>query len=120
LAVEVVLPEPCRPTSMIFRGRAVLSAVAPSPSSRTSSSWMILTICWPGVTPLSTSWPAHCACTRSTNPRATATFTSASIRAVRTSDSASAIFSSVSRPTPRRLRMAWPSLSVSDSNMTGL
>ena len=45
---------------MILRGRALLSAVEPSPRSRTSSSWMIFTICWPGVTPFRTSWPAHC------------------------------------------------------------
>src|SRR5208282_4389694 len=102
---------------MTLRGRAPLSAVAPSPSRRTSSSWMILTTCWPGVTPLSTSWPAHSAWTRSVNSRATLKWTSAERSAVRTSASAAAMFSSESLPTPRRLRRAEDSLSVSVSNI---
>jgi hypothetical protein len=102
---------------MTLRGRAALSAVEPSPRRRTSSSWMIFTICWPGVTPFRTSWPAHSACTFSTNSLATLKWTSAERSAARTSARAAAMFSSDNFPTPRRFLSAEDSLSVRESNM---
>jgi hypothetical protein len=59
-AVVVVLPEPCRPTIRIAAGGlSIFSAPgSPSPvSTWTSSSWTILTTCWPGVTDLVIAWP---------------------------------------------------------------
>ena len=50
MAAVVVLPEPCRPASMITVGGrpANASRESPAPISATSSSWTILTTCWPG------------------------------------------------------------------------
>ena len=55
----MVLPEPCRPTSISGTGAGASrsSAFASEPSISTSSSWTILTTCWPGVTERITSWP---------------------------------------------------------------
>ena len=61
-AAVVVLPEPCRPTSMTTVGgfgARRQSAAAPSPSSSTSWSWTILMTCWAGFRPCSTSAPTR-------------------------------------------------------------
>ena len=55
------------------------------PSSATSSSLTIFTICWPGVSDSSTSLPIARSRMRSTKARATRKLTSASSRATRTS-----------------------------------
>ena len=116
-AEVVVLPEPWRPTIIIFRGRIGERPVSPSPRSFSSSSLIIFTICWPGVTDLMTSSPTHCAFTLSMNSLATLKCTSAESRALRTSSSAAAMFSSVSFPRPRRLRSAFDKFSVSPSSI---
>jgi hypothetical protein len=53
-AAVVVLPEPCRPTSMIGTGGGALRSIGtpPSPSVATSWSCTSLTTIWPGVTDL--------------------------------------------------------------------
>ena len=57
LAAAVVLPEPCRPAIRITVGGREAN-VMPGPRSppiiASSSSWTILTTCWPGL-----SWPMH-------------------------------------------------------------
>ena len=66
-AVVVVLPEPCRPTIRIGAGGLSMrrpSALASPASTRTSSSWTILTTCWPGVTDFVTAWPRGLLCHR--------------------------------------------------------
>ncbi len=52
---------------MIRAGLSRLSGSASPPSSVVSSSWKILTICWPGVTLRSTSWPSAFSLTRAMN-----------------------------------------------------
>ena len=71
LAVVVVLPEPCRPTIRMVTGAGALRSmpICVSPSTRTSSSWTILTTCWPGVTDLVTSAPTARSRTCSTKAR---------------------------------------------------
>ncbi len=100
-AVVVVLPEPCRPTIRI--GAGGLSIFRPSAfwspaSTRTSSSWTILTTCWPGVTDFVTAWPLAFSVTALTKSRATGSDTSASSSATRTSRSAMETSSSLSAP----------------------
>ena len=57
LAAVVVLPEPCRPTSISGTGAGALRSIgcASEPSISTSWSWTILTTIWPGVTERMTS-----------------------------------------------------------------
>ena len=59
LAAVVVLPEPCRPTSISATGAGALRSIAcaSEPSISTSWSLTILTTIWPGVTERTTSWP---------------------------------------------------------------
>ncbi len=77
------------------------SFVSP-PITSTSSSWIILTICCPGVTDVRTSFPIAFSFTAFTKSRVTLKLTSASRKARRTSRSESATFSSVRVPCPRR------------------
>ena len=65
---------------------------------RTSSSWTILTTCWPGVTDFVTAWPRAFSVTALTKSRATGSETSASSSATRTSRSATPMSSSLSAP----------------------
>ena len=107
-AALVVLPEPCRPTSITTVGGwgAIARRWAEPPSSSTSSSRTTLTTCCPGVSDWSTSCPTALTRTRSMKPFTTLKLTSASSRATRTSRRASWMFSSVNRPNPRsRSRM---------------
>src|SRR5438067_4463663 len=119
LAAVVVLPEPCRPISMITVGGcgAHASRCPLPPSSSTSSSWTTFTTCWAGVSDLRTSWPIAFSRTRSTKPRTTLKLTSASSRATRISRSASWMLSSVSRPWPPRRSKIDCSLVLRESNM---
>src|SRR5438309_8946967 len=119
LAAVVVLPEPCKPISMITVGGcgAHASRCPLPPSSSTSSSWTTFTTCWAGVSDLRTSWPIAFSRTRSTKPRTTLKLTSASSRATRTSRSASWMLSSVSRPWPPRRSKIDCSLALKESNM---
>src|SRR5262245_12078863 len=78
---------------------------------------MILMICWPGWTLWMTSWPRDLVLTRSMKSRATLKFTSASSRAIRTSRNDSATFDSEIFPSPRRLRKAFWSFVLKESNM---
>jgi hypothetical protein len=75
---------------------------------------------WPGVRLFITSVPIARARAASVKDFTTGTATSASSRAMRTWRSVSAMFSSVSRPRPRRASMAWPSRLLSVSNMRRL
>ena len=64
----VVLPEPCKPQSMMteifpFRSRGASSL----PISAINSSWTSLMNCWPGVTDLMTESPIAFSFTRFTN-----------------------------------------------------
>ena len=72
------------------------------PSTATSSSWTILTICCPGLTPVSTSAPSARSRTRATKSLTTLKLTSASSRASRISRSDSSRSASVMRALPRR------------------
>ena len=103
-AAVVVLPAPCRPASSTMAGGCArrLSGRTPSPMTRTSSSWMILISAWPGVRLLWISCPTTCALTSSMKVLTTGSATSASSSAMRTWRRVSAMFSSVSRPRPRR------------------
>ncbi len=120
-AVEVVFPEPCSPTIRITVGgdEAQVSVGRPSPMRFASSSCTIFTICWPGLTDLTTASPVARSCTRDRNSRVTAKFTSASRRTRRTSRSPSRIMGSVSTPRWRSLARALSSLVLSSSNMRG-
>ena len=59
LAAVVVLPEPCRPTSIRATGGLPLKSSRGDspPNSVVSSSWTILTTCWAGVRDRMTSSP---------------------------------------------------------------
>ena len=115
LPAVVVLPEPCRPTIRIGTGGAAfrLSGTAPSPpSSSIITSLTILTICWPGVTEVSTSEPSARSRTLAMKSRTTGSATSASSKATRTSLSASPM--SVSDRAPRWRRRSKTPESLSD------
>ena len=100
LAAVVVLPEPCRPTSISGTGAGALRSIgsASEPSISTSWSWTIFTTIWPGVTERMTSWPTALARTLSVKERTTSSATSASISARRTSRIASLTSASDSAP----------------------
>ena len=87
LAAVVVLPAPCRPTSMIATGAGALRSIASlrRRASRSAQSWTILTTIWPGVTDLTTAAPTALVRARSMNERTTSSETSASSSARRTS-----------------------------------
>src|SRR5262245_25373392 len=115
---DVVLPAPCKPTIMMQLGLALKFRPAfCEPRSSVSSSAMILTICWPGWTLWTTSSPMDLVLTRSMKSRATLKFTSASSNASRTSRRASPTLDSEILPRPRRLRKAFWSLLLNESNI---
>src|SRR5579875_1796418 len=103
----VVLPEPCRPTSMMTLGggppRSSLFLPSVPPSTSMSSSLTIESTCCAGERLPMTSAPMAFCFTRSTNWRATRRFTSASIKARRTSRRATLTSSSVNLPCPLKL-----------------
>ena len=100
-AVVVVLPEPCRPTSITAAGGLAaaiwISALSP-PSISTRWSLTILMTCWPGATLFSTSAPTAFSRTPATKSLTTGSATSASSRAMRTSRSAASTSASLSAP----------------------
>src|SRR3990172_2612349 len=119
LAAVVVLPEPCRPTSITTDGgvAAAVRRPSPAPSRFSSSSWTILMTCCPGVRLSRTSLPTARSRTAATKSRATRRFTSASRRTMRTWRSASSTSRSVRRPRPVIFWKTPFSFSVSDSNI---
>ncbi len=90
MATVVVLPEPCKPTSITTVGGfgASSSRAFWPPISAVNSSCTILTTCCAGVRLAITSWPVARWRTTLTKLRTTLKFTSASRRASRTSRSA--------------------------------
>ena len=100
---EVVLPEPCRPTSMMTVGgfELMLSRLSVPPMSAVSSSSTILTTVCAAVNVSSTSCPMARSFTRFTKSFTTLKLTSASRSAIRISRMASFTSSSVSLPCPR-------------------
>src|SRR5690606_1998892 len=119
LPTVVVLPAPCRPAIRITAGAGTLRlrSLACAPITAVSSSRTTLISAWPGVSDLSTSCPTARTLIRSTSACTTGKATSASSSAMRTSRVASRMFSSVSRPRPRRRSMVPDRRWVSDSNM---
>jgi len=103
LALVVALPEPCRPTIRYTLGGALAmrSGTDFSPTVRTSSSWTILTTCWPGPSALLTSAPTARSRIRPTRSLATRKLTSASSRARRISRRAVSTSAAERRPLPR-------------------
>ena len=122
MAAVVVLPAPCRPTSMIATGAGALRSIAcvSPPSVSTSASWTILTTIWPGVTDLTTAAPTALVRVRSMNERTTSSATSASSRARRTSRIAALTSSSERAPRPVSLSNMPESFSERLSNMGSL
>src|SRR3546814_650194 len=104
LAVDVVLPEPWRPTTRIGMGaaarRLIPSAAVPSVSTRWS--WTILMTIWPGVTDFTTASPTAFSRTAATKSLTTGSATSASSSTTRTSRRAAS--TSASLRAPRRVR----------------
>ena len=102
MAAVVVLPAPCRPTSMIATGAGALRSIAcdAPPKVSTSESWTILTTIWPGLTDLITAAPTALARVRSMKERTTSSATSASSSARRTSRMAALTSSSERAPRP--------------------
>ena len=103
LPAEVVLPEPCSPTSMMTVGGLglMLRRLSVPPISAVSSSSTILTTACAAVSVSSTSCPTARSLTRFTKSLTTLKLTSASNSAMRTSRIASFTSSSVSLPCPR-------------------
>ena len=117
-AVEVVLPEPCRPTIATTAGLPLRWNVrSPADSSSTSSSLTILTTCWPADSESRTSWPMARSRTRPTKSLTTLKLTSASSSARRTSRIAASTSASLIRPRPVRLPSVLRSRSLRVSNM---
>ena len=122
LAQLVVLPEPCRPTSMIATGGGASrsSGTASVPSISIRWSWTtLMTIC-PGAIERRTCAPIAFSLTVSTKSLTTGSATSASSSAIRTSRSAAVTSASLSAPR----RVSWPRTSPRRScklsNMAGL
>ncbi len=118
LPASVVLPEPCRPASMITVGGVLANAswrVSP-PRMPISSSLTILTTCWAGLSAPETSAPLARSLMRATNARTTGSDTSASSSASRISRVVASISASVNRPLPRSPCRAPVNRSDSDSN----
>ncbi len=119
LPEEVVLPPPCRPAIRMTLGGCdeVRKRAVSRPRILMSSSWTILTICSSGESAVATWEPSARVRMWSTTSVTTAKLTSDSMRARRISRRASAMFSSVMVPWPRRvLKERW-SLSLRVSNM---
>ena len=110
LAVDVVLPDPCRPTIMTTAGgvTSIIRSDVSDPSIAVSWSLTILTTCCPGVTDRSTLLPTASSVTLSTKSRTTGRATSASSSATRTSRIAERTSASVSAPRPAACRIRRP------------
>ena len=118
LPARVVLPEPCRPASMITVGGVLANAswrVSP-PRMPTSSSLTILTTCWAGFSAADTSAPLARSLMRVTNARTTGSETSASSSASRISRVVASMSASVNRPLPRSPDRTPVNRSERDSN----
>src|SRR5579859_5306371 len=117
-AASVVLPEPCRPASMITVGGflANRSLRASPPRIATSSSLTILMTCWTGLSAAETSSEEARAFTRAMNSLATGRATSASSRTRRISRQVDSISAADSLPLPRSEDRTWVSRSESVSN----
>src|SRR5260370_17335699 len=104
LAASVVLPEPCRPASMITVGGTLANRSRRSspPRMPTSSSLTILTTCWAGFSAPETSSPLARSLTRAMNCLTTGSATSASSREMRISRAVASMSAADSRPRPRR------------------
>ena len=121
LPAVVVLPEPCKPTSIKTVGLLVLYLISDCslPKRTTNSSWTILTKVCPGLSLAKTSWPTAFSLIWARNSLTTLKFTSASSKATRISLSISSMLASVRRDCPLIfLRMFW-NRSVKDSNAIG-
>ena len=104
LPARVVLPEPCRPASMMTVGAFLANRsrrVSP-PRIATSSSLTILMTCWAGLSAPLTSAPRARSLTAAMNSRTTGSATSASSSATRISRAVASMSASESRPLPRR------------------
>src|SRR5882672_752063 len=102
-AAVVVFPDPCSPARSTTAGGATArssSAFSP-PMSAASSRWTTPTSACPGVRLPTTSCPSDASRTRSMKVLTTGNATSASSSATRTSRSASWMFVSVRRASPR-------------------
>ena len=118
LPASVVLPEPCRPASMITVGGSLANRsrrVSP-PRMLISSSLTILTTCWAGLSAPETSAPLARSLIRLTKARTTGSATSASSSAMRISRAVASMSASERRPLPRRSRRAPLSRSERVSN----
>ena len=118
LPASVVLPEPCRPASMITVGGcfANCSRRASPPSVAISSSCTILMTCWAGLSACDTSAPRARSFSRAMNALTTGSATSASSSASRISRAVASMSASVSRPLLRSLAKMPVSRSLSVSN----
>ena len=103
LAASVVLPEPCRPASMMTVGGtfANRSRLVSPPRMPTSSSCTILMTCCAGFSAAETSSPPARSLTRAMNCLTTGSATSASSRAMRISRVVASMSAADSRPRPR-------------------
>src|SRR3954451_21086063 len=119
LPVEVVLPEPWRPTIMKTLGGSLAKRSLASwlPRILISSSWTILMTCCEGESAESTSSPMALTLMFSMSCLTTRKLTSASSSAMRISRRAPSMFSAVSFPSPRRFLKTRCSLSDRLSNM---
>ena len=100
LPASVVLPEPCRPASMITVGGFLANRsrrVSP-PRIVTSSSCTILMTCCAGFSACETSAPAARSLTRAMNCRTTGSATSASSRAMRISRAVASMSAGTAAP----------------------
>ena len=120
-AASVVLPEPCRPASMITVGGTLAkrSRRASPPRISTSSSLTILMTCCAGFRASETSAPDARSLTRAMNCRTTGSATSASSSAILISRVVASMSAAESRPCPRRDEKTWVSRSESVSNTSG-
>ena len=118
LPAKVVLPDPCRPASMITVGGCLASVscrVCP-PRIATSSSCTILTTCWAGLSAWLTSAPSARSRTRPVKRLTTGSATSASSSASRMSRTVALTSDSDRRPLPRRFLKVAVSRSDRDAN----
>ena len=118
LPAKVVLPEPCRPASMMTVGGCLAKRIVRvcPPRIATSSSCTILTTCWAGLSAWLTSAPRARSRTEWVNRLTTGSATSASSRARRMSRIVALTSDSVSRPLPRRFLKVAVSRSDRDAN----
>ena len=117
-AARVVLPEPCRPASMITVGGTLAKRsrrVSP-PRIVTSSSLTILMTCWAGFSAAATSSPDARSLTWAMKVRTTGSATSASSSAILISRQVASMSAADSRPCPRSAEKTWVSRSERVSN----